>query len=161
MKKLTVIFAVCMAVIFFTKSLGQAPQLTESKVFFIDKYMHCLIGVTHKIPKASPENQAKSVIEILSRTQKDDSGFITYISNPDEIGIKVKGEIAYIDLAGKLAETIPSDRENQKLFVYQITNSLCSLSSIKYVKLTVDGKNYGEIFGFFKDKEIFSADYDI
>ena len=66
MKKLVFIFSVCMTVIFFTRTMGQAPKSTDITVFFVDRYMHCLIPVNDSIPISKPIDEPVGSIFSIS-----------------------------------------------------------------------------------------------
>ena len=162
MKKLIFIFSVCMTVIFFTRTMGQAPKYTDITVFFVDRYMHCLIPVNHSIPISSTQKQAEEIIKILSAPIKEDSSFVQYSSfKQDKINVKIQGETAVVDLSQKVIEIVPPDRENQQMFIYQIVNSLCSIPEIRYVKVIVDEESGENPLTFTDLREIFSSNYGI
>ena len=162
MKKTTFLFSVCLTVLFLSRFLGQAAEPVDAKVYFVDRYIHCLIGVPFKVTQGSLENQADAVINALCANQEEDADFISYSAGLGEhISVSVKGETAYLDLSEKFADTVPKDRGNQRLFIYQLVNSVCSLPDIEYVRFTVGGKKDEELFKFFNGEEIFSPNYDI
>ena len=162
MKKLTLIFSVCMAVLFLSRFSGQATEPVDAKVYFVDRYIHCLIGVPFKVENGSKKTQADAVIGMLCASQENDADFISYSAGfGEDITVSLKGETAYLDLSKNFAEAIPDDRTNQELFIYQLVNSVCSLPDIEYVRFTVAGKKDSGLFKFFDGEEVFSPNFDI
>ena len=162
MKKLILTFFVLVAVIFSLRFAGKTTETTDAKLYLVDRHMLSLIPVQTKIPLSSPEHQAENIIKLLLSPHSRNSSFTGYISEGQgEISVSVRGETATVDFDSDLLGYIPKDRHNQKLFIYQIVNSLCSISDIQYVKFTIDNKNPEDILDFINLRELFSANYDI
>lgn len=160
MKKTILLFSVCMAVIFFTQMLGQVPKTCDVTVFLVDRYMHRLIPIKHSIPASTPQNQAEEIIKIICMPIKQNSSFTQYTTT-DKIKVKIQGETAIVDLPEAALINIPTDRENQQMFIYQIVNSLCSVPEIEYVRFTIEGKTDENYFAFADIREIFSSNYEL
>ena len=64
--------------------------------------------------------------------------------------IQVEDGICYVNLSENFIESIPEDLQRQKNVVYSLVKSLCSVSDIQAVQITVEGEN----IGFYGDVDI-------
>ena len=160
MKKTILAFTLCLAVIVFSRNFGQAPEKTDVTLYLPDRYMMHLIPVTTSVAVSDKSKTASQLLSLLSSSGGKDTSFIRYFEAED-IKVKLDDEIATVILSRKLAESIPKDRDGERLFVYHIVNSLCSLPDVKYVRFSKADKEKKNLFIFADDRELFSANYDV
>lgn len=160
MRKTLLSFTLCVAVIMFSRILGQAPEQTKVTLYLPDRYIMHLIPVTTAITASDTDRMASQIIELLSSSGGENSSFIKYV-NADDINIKIDAEIATVTLSRNLTNSIPKNRDGEKLFIYHIVNSLCSLPDVKYVRFSGLNSDKKNLFIFADDRELFSANYDV
>ncbi len=165
MKKLFSFIFVCLIVagffIYNSQSFTPVSSSGGCQVYFVDKQLHRLIP-TFISPEETSEKTAEKIISEIISGRDSNSGILRIAPNiEDSISVKVSGEIAYVNLSGKLLENLNRNRDTETLFVYQIVNSLVSVEGIEYVSFTVDGEARKDFLGFLDMRGFFSADYDI
>ena len=138
-----------------------ASDKSECQLYFVDRQLHRLVPTVF-IPEKSPEKTAKKMVSELILGRDKNNAILRIIPNiEDGISVKVKGDTAQVNLLGDLAKHINKNAETEKLFIYQIVNSLTSVDGIKYVRFTIDSETKKDFVGFLDMREIFTADYDI
>lgn len=158
MKKLFVLMCIFAAI--FCAVYGHAAPKDESvTVYFLDRRMHTLVPVEYTVKASSSVKTANKIISILENKKSDE---VINLLPPDS-GVSVKQEknTAVVNIPTDCKFPLNSSYENERLFVYQLVNSLTSIDGIDYVKFTVQGKSVKKLLGFLDMREIFTADYDI
>ena len=110
----------------------------------------------------TPEEQAKLVIKAL--IEGDDDNLKIRRTIPDIRGcmsVKVKGEIAYVDIKRKMIENHSEGRDIELLTVYSIVNSLASVKGITNVRFTIEGEVSEDFMGYLDMRETFIPDYTV
>lgn len=158
MRRFYFLYAIYMAVIsafMWTGSASPKEQIID--IYYVDSDMLRLVSVGTPCG-GSAQEQAERVIDILI-SGKDHNKKIKRMI-PDIkgcIGVKVKGNTAYVDIRGE--ENFPDGRIAEELVVYQIVNSLTSVPGVVKVKFTFDGKTEKNFKGFIDMRETFIPDY--
>lgn len=159
MRKILIVLCVVLAAVIFTNaSPGQA--VGDVKIYYADRRMHRLVPVETQIKAADVQECAEQVMKKLVSGRNSDE-IIRFIPQDSKISVKVHKNTACVNLPHEIAENIPKNRENEQLFVYQIVNTLTSVSGIDNVTFTVDGRVSEKFMGFLNMREIFVSDYDI
>lgn len=160
MKKTFSILLICLLAGFFIWSQGQAKTDTEEcRIYFVDRRLHRLIPL-HFPTSRTPEKTAKEMIsEIIEGRDSNHEILRLFPAIQDSITVRVSGYTAHVNLSSELALHINKNAENERLFIYQIVNSLTSIDGIDYVQFTIDNEVKKEFLGFLDMREIFTADY--
>ena len=159
MKKMMAVFcAVLAAIIFINAKPGQA--VSTAKIYYVDRRMHRLVPMETRIKTSDTAECAEIVLKKIAEGRDSDE-ITRFIPTDSKISVKEKNGTACVDLPSELARTIPKNRENEQLFVYQIVNSLTSIAGINSVTFSIDGKEMEKFMGFLNMREIFTADYDM
>jgi germination protein M len=121
----------------------------------------------------SDEQGMKLVEEIRDVTQTTEPAAATVralIDGPKESGqptiplgtklnkIRIKNQIAAVDLSREFVANCPGGSTGERLAVYSIVNSLTEFNTIKQVKFLVDGKDVETIAGHLDTSEPLSRD---
>lgn len=150
---------------FFIFNQGQAiPTYEEDsgcKIYFVDRQLHRLVPTAVTPEKTKEKTAEKIVAELISGRDRNESilRIIPYINGC--ISVEVKEDTAFVNLSGDLRNSINRNGETEKLFIYQIVNSLVSVDGIDYVRFTIDKKEEKDFLGFLDMREIFTANYNI
>ena len=160
MRKTLLSFTLCVAVIMFSRILGQAPEQTKVTLYLPDRYIMHLIPVKTTVPASNAEKEAVEILDLLSSSAGENTSFVRYLKSGDA-KVNVDSEIATVVLSRQIAKSIPKDRDGEKLFIYHIVNSLCSLPDVKYVRFSGLNSDKKNLFIFADDRELFSANYDV
>ena len=141
-------------------SFGTSIPQKEVRLYFTDAQILKLLPVRVQIPELSTEEQAKLVIDAL--IEGDDDNLKIRRTIPDIRGcmsVKVRDEIAYVDIKRSMVENHVEGRDMELLTVYSIVNSLTSIKGITNVRFTVQGKVSKDFMGYLDMRETFIPDY--
>lgn len=165
MKKFRSFLFMCLIILGFLVYNSQKATTSinqqNCRVYFVDRQLHKLVSV----PIASEKNIEKTADKIISEiiSGRDYNPEILRIvpDIEDGISVRISGEIAYVNLSGKLLGKVNISRDTEKLLVYQIVNSLTSIDGVEYVSFAVDGEPRKDFLGFIDMRGLFTPDYDI
>lgn len=164
MKKLSSFLVVCLIAGFFIyNSHYTAPVSSDNscQVYFVDRQLHRLIP-TFISPEKTVEATAKKIVSEIIEGRDSNSAILRIIpKSEDIISVEVSGEVAQVNLSGELISKINKSRDTERLFVYQLVNSLLSVNGIENVAFTIDGKSQKDFLGFLDMRGLFTADYDV
>jgi len=166
MKKLILLFLVCLTLIgFFVYGPGRNIPASNGagkcQLYFVDKQLHCLVPTAFSADTTPEKTAKKMVAELLSGRDKN-TAILRIIPNVrDGITVRTSGETAYVNISSELSKDINRNAENEKLFIYQIVNSLTSVEGIQYVRFTIDGEVRQDFLGFLDMREIFAPNYRV
>lgn len=141
-------------------SKGIKTEVTEIKMYFVDAEMMRLIPVRTSIPEMSAERTAKRALELLIEGHDDNPKIRRII--PDKkncMTVKVKNEIAIVDIKKEMLEERLEGRDIELLAVYSIVNTLTGIDGITNVKFTIEGKTQRDFMGYLDMRETFIPDY--
>ena len=62
-------------------------------------------------------------------------------------------------LSSNITETLPYSRDIEKLFIYQIVDTLTGIKGIRFVKFTVDGVVKKDFMGYYDMRETYKFVY--
>jgi len=160
MKKIFSILLICLLAGFFIFAKGQAStKADECRIYFVDRQLHRLIPLPFS-PSRTPEKTAKEMVSSLIAGKDSNPEILRlFPSIQNSIKVQVSGNTAYVNLLGELTSHINKNAETEKLFIYQIVNSLTSIDGIDYVRFTIDSEVKKQFLGFLDMREIFTADY--
>ncbi|HIT85188.1 MAG TPA: GerMN domain-containing protein [Candidatus Ornithomonoglobus intestinigallinarum] len=162
MKRIIFILIILTAFGIAAVSFGTSVPQTEVRLYFTDAQILKLLPVRVMIPELTPEEQAKLVIKAL--IEGDDDNLKIRRTIPDIRGcmsVKVKGEIAYVDIKRKMIENHSEGRDIELLTVYSIVNSLASVKGITNVRFTIEGEVSEDFMGYLDMRETFIPDYTV
>ncbi|MBO5060355.1 MAG: GerMN domain-containing protein [Clostridia bacterium] len=161
MKKFLFLFCLA-AIIFFTQNNRQAPNTDNTpQIYYTDRLLHRLIPVDFP-QNGSSQRIADKMVQAILLGKDENEEILRIIPNIEKgIKVRVKGDTAYVNLSGELTERITKNPDTEQLAVYQIVNSLTSISGINRVCFTIDGKTQEDFLGFLNMREIFTPNYDI
>lgn len=131
------------------------------RIYFVDRQLHRLIPVPFT-PETTPEKTAEKVIDELILGRDSVTSILRLIPNDQEcMSVRIENDTACVDLSGSLRAQINKNAETEKLFIYQIVNSLTSVDGIDKVRFLIDGNKEKSFIGFLDMREIFTPNYDI
>ena len=135
-------------------------ELPVTKVYFVDADMMRLIPVKTPIPRTSTQRTAQHVLDALIEGHDNNPKIRRLIPNEkDCLTVRVKDEIAYVNISAGVIDAHPDGRDSEILTVYSIVNSLTELDGITNVRFTIDGTVQKNFMGHLDMRETFSPDY--
>lgn len=158
MKKVVFIFIfVCFGICVWAacSSSDKLPQV-PARLFFVDAELNRLLPYEDELPSADAEYMARTALIKLSAGRPENEKIRQIIpTDKRSMRVSVKDNIAYVDLSSKLRDKLPDSRDIERLFIYQIVDTLTSIKGIGYVRFTIDGGIHKELLGYYDMRETY------
>jgi len=141
------VFSSILIIIFLLLSISSCTKtitlyFADNEAFLVKEVRK--ITVTEEFPK--------NIIEELIKGPKSSDFYPTLPSNVKVNSIVISGETAIVDFSKEIItnfEEIPHSSTTETLAIYSIVNTLTEFEEIKKVKITIEGKESGEIEGLY------------
>ncbi len=163
MRKLSIIYMIFMIVVTaadFMPHRQTSSDMAKAELFFVDAHMMRLVSIDYYITDTDAEKQAKIIVTELIKGRDGNDVIRRLIPNhKDALSVKLKDEVAVVDVNMKYLDEYETGKLQEELFVYQIVNSLCSLDGINRVKFTFDGEQKKNFIGDMDMREAYVPDY--
>ena len=158
---LTVLLALSLVYTYHGQAVEPVSSEAVPQIFFVDRKLHRLISLDFA-ESGNPEALCRKMIAELIDGRDNNPEILRIIPKEKHIiSVKVKNQSAIVDLSSRLKQKIAKNPENERLVIYQIVNSLTSVSGISQVQFTIDRKVEKDFLGFLDMREIFTPNYDI
>jgi germination protein M len=148
--KETLIYLVLLAVLVASFSFYGCTPKVDVSIYFA-RYSDNQAYLDPEIRKISKDtNFYKSVIEELIKGPVNKELYPTIPSDTKVNFVTIKNTVATVDFTKEIitnAEQIPHSSTTEILAIYSIVNTLTNFEEIKEVKITVEGKDSGQIDG--------------
>lgn len=162
MRRFVFLLIIISGIISFGVACNKADNTpkTETEIYFVDMRLNRLLPNKTQIIDANTEDEARAVINAIIKGRDDDLTIRRIVPDiPDALEVTVKDTVAYVDIKSKVKGELNHNRDEEKLFIYQIVNSLTSLKGIRFVKFTVDGAIHKDFLGFYDMRDTFKFTY--
>ena len=150
--KKTLIYLVLLAALLASLSFYACTPKVDVSIYFA-KYSDNQVYLDPEIRKISKDtNFYKSVIEELIKGPVNKELYPTIPSDTKVNYVTVTDNLAIVDFSKEIitsAEQIPHSSTTEILAIYSIVNTLTNFEEIKKVKITVEGKDSGQIDGLY------------
>ena len=132
----------------------------ETDLYFVDARLNRLLPYTDTIIDAQPQDMAQDALNKLIAGRDDSESVRRIIPDLEEsLTVRVKDNVAYVDISSDIKKEMYYSRDIERLFIYQIVNSLTSIKSIRFVKFTIDGDIHKDFLGFYDMREVYKFTY--
>jgi spore germination protein GerM len=145
-----IISVILMLTVFFLISL---TSCTQSVTLYFAVYTDTdayLLKETREIPVS--KELYKSVLEELIKGPQSEELFPTIPSNVKVNSVEISDSTATVDFSKEIItnfEEIPHSSTTEVLAIFSIVNTLTEFEEIKKVKITIEGKESGEVDGIY------------
>lgn len=131
------------------KTLPSSLQKTRTvKIYYSDKTGKSITAERHIIDKGTLKEQLELTLEALIKGPDDKELTGTIPAGTKLLGVKVKGDIAFINLSGELMSAHGGGSSGELQTIYSIVNSATvSFNSINFVQILIDGNVVDTIAG--------------
>ena len=146
------------AVFSVVKAWSDTPQMTETNIYVVDSELMRLLPIETEIIDGAPDFKAGQALRVLINGYDNNRKIRRLI--PDDsrsLTLKVRNGCANIDIHTKRLSGINS-RDIERLFIYQLVNTLTSIDGIDTVRFTIDGEQKKRFAGYMDMREIFVHD---
>jgi germination protein M len=150
--KKTLIYLVLLAILIASLSFYACTPEVDVTIYFANysDNQESLVPEIHKISKDA--NFYKSVIEELIKGPLSKELYPTIPFDTKVNSVTIKEGLATVDFSKEIitnVEQIPHSSMTENLAIYSIVNTLTNFEEIKKVKITVEGKDSGQIDGLY------------
>lgn len=162
MRRFVFLLIIIAGVVSFAVACNTSDNIpkTETEIYFVDLRLNRLLPFECEIIDANPPDMAQGVINSIIAGRDGDAGIRRIIPNKENVlAVEVKDNVAYVDINSDIKREMNCNRDEEKLFIYQIVNSLTSLKGIRFVKFTVDGAIHKDFLGFYDMRDTFKFTY--
>ena len=124
-------------------SMDEEVRTLRVRLFFADSESGDLTSESRTIQLYEGQTKARGVLEALS--EGPESAALEAVL-PEEVqvrAVRVENGVCYVTLSEDFLENIPQSMHQQENVVYSLVRSLCSVSDIQAVQLSVEGSTAG------------------
>lgn len=162
MRKLVFFMIILAGATLFVVSCSRSEDVprANAEIYFVDARLNRLLPYTDSIIDAEPEDMARDALNKLIAGRDSSDNIRRIIPNiKDSVTVRVKDNVAYVDITSDIKKEMHYSRDIEKLFVYQIVNTLTSIKGIRFVRFTVDGAIHKEFLGFYDMRDVYKFTY--
>ena len=132
----------------------------DTELYFVDARLNRLLPYTDSIIDAEPEDMAQDALNKLVAGRDGSDSIRRIIPNiKDSLSVRVKDNVAYVDISSDIKKEMHYSRDIEKLFVYQIVNTVASIKGIRFVRFTIDGAIHKDFLGFYDMRDVYKFTY--
>lgn len=136
------------------------PETDFTEIYVVDSELMRLIPVTEQLIKGDAEFMAQQSLRRLIEGYDDNRKIRRLIPDkPGCVSLKLDGRTALVNLKTKYFKNSVTSRDIEKLFVYQLVNTVTAVEGIDAVKFTLDGSPSKKLAGFLDMRDLFVPDY--
>ena len=141
---------------------GCSDNRMTVKIYYADSQLMKLVPVTYTVGCTSEDVAARIIADKLIKGMDNNKYVMRLI--PRENGcmrVKLMEGIAYVDFSESSWRALPTDRDREKLAIYQVVNSFASLDGIRGVRLSVEGRLRKKADGHIETRDILLPESDM
>ena len=162
MRKFLFFLILITGIVLFAVSCSQENDLplVNTEIYFVDARLNRLLPYTDTVVEGDVQNMAQTVLDKLIAGRDDNDNIRRII--PDIEGclkVKVKENVAYIDILPEVKNRMHYSRDIEKLFIYQIVNTVTSVKGVRFVRFTIDGSIHKDFLGFYDMRDVYKFTY--
>ncbi len=125
---------------------SNTPKKMDIKVYYPDEQGMKLIAVKRTIKTDGADKYTAAMKSLLQGTKE--KGQIVVIPKQTKLkGVKVKGEVAYVDFSQDLVKHFTGGSTGEEMLVGSVVDTLTEFSEIKKVQILVEGKEIETLAG--------------
>lgn len=135
-------------------------SLITTELYFVDAELNRLIPYTVEITDGSSEDMAQEALGLLVMGRDGNDKIRRILPNDEKcVSVRVEDDIAYINLKSDADRLVPDSRDFEKLFIYQLINTMTEIRGIRFVRFTIDGSYQKDFLGYFDMRETYKFQY--
>lgn len=162
MRRVVFLFIILAGITAFAVACSKKDEVpkTETEIYFVDLRMNRLLEYKTEITDADTEHMVQAVFEELVHGRDGDENIRRVIPDKEKLlRVSVRNDVAYVDINSDIKEFMGYGYDTEKLFVYEIVNTLTSVRGVRFVKFTVDGEVHKDFMGFMDMRETYKYCY--
>lgn len=125
---------------------SNTPKKLDIKVYYPDDQGMKLVAVKRTIKTDGADKYTAAMNSLLQGTKE--KGQIAVIPKQTKLkGVKVKGDVAYVDFSQDLVKHFTGGSTGEEMLVGSVVNTLTEFSEIKKVQILIEGKEIETLAG--------------
>ena len=146
-------FGICIAA--SCPGSGKVPQV-PAKLFFVDAELNRLLPYEDELPDADAGYMARTaLLKLVSGRPENEKIRQIIPTDKKSMTVTLKDNVAYVDLSSRIKDRITDSRDIERLFIYQVVDTLTSIKGIRYVRFTIDGEIHKDLLGYYDMRETY------
>lgn len=155
-KLIAFVLMLCVSVFAVVRGSADKPDYVETEIYIVDGGLMRLIPISEQILEGDREFMAKQCLRRLIRGYDKNKKIRRLIpADYSCMSLKLNRETAYINIKTKYFEGVITNRDIERLLVYQIVNTITAVDGIDTVKFTLDGKSSKRWGGYLDLRNVF------
>ena len=162
MRKLLFCMIILSGIAIFAASCGRDKYvpMIDTQIYFVDTRLGRLLPYSDKIIDGDVADMAQDALDKIITGRDNNDNIRRIVPKIDDcLKVTVNNNIAYVDISSKIKEEITVSRDIEKLFIYQVVNTLTYIKGIRFVKFTIDGEIHKGFLGGYDMRDIYSYTY--
>lgn len=162
MRKLMFYMIIVCGIAIFAVACGRKEDVprVSTEVYFVDARLNRLLPYTDNVIDGNTQDMAQDALNILIKGRDDNDNIRRIIPNiKNSLTVSVNDNVAYVDISSSVKSEIHYNRDIEKLFIYQIVNTLTSIKGVRFVRFTIDGDIHKDFLGFYDMRDIYKFSY--
>lgn len=162
MRKFVFFMILITGVVLFAVACTRSEDVprADTELYFVDARLNRLLPYTGSIIDAEPEDMAQDALnKLIAGRDGSDSVRRIIPDIEDSLIVRVKDNVAYVDISSDIKKEMHYSRDIERLFIYQIVNTLTSIKGIRFVRFTIDGDIHKEFLGFYDMRDVYKFTY--
>lgn len=162
MRKFVFFMILVTGIVLFAVSCSEKEELpkTDTELYLVDTRLNRLLPYTATIVDADAQAMVQDALDKLIQGRDDNKNIRRIIPNVKGcLTARVKDGVAYIDISSKVKNEMHYSRDVEKLFIYQIVNTVTSIKGVRFVRFTIDGDIHKDFLGFYDMRDIYKYTY--
>ncbi|MBQ3124184.1 MAG: GerMN domain-containing protein [Clostridia bacterium] len=162
MRKFVFFMILITGVVLFAVACTRSEDVprTDTELYFVDARLNRLLPYTGSIIDAEPEDMTQDALnKLIAGRDGSDSVRRIIPDIEDSLIVRVKDNVAYVDISSDIKKEMHYSRDIERLFIYQIVNTLTSIKGIRFVRFTIDGDIHKEFLGFYDMRDVYKFTY--
>lgn len=162
MRKFVFFIILLSGVVLFTVACERSDDVpkTDADLYFVDARLNRLLPYTDEVIDADTADMAQDALDKLITGRDDNDNIRRIIPNINKcLTVRVVDNVAYVDISSDVKSQMHYSRDIEKLFIYQIVNTLTSLKGIRFVRFTIDGTIHKDFLGFYDMRDSYKFTY--
>ena len=162
MRKLFFCMIIFAGIVLFAVACGRddyVPKI-DTKIYFVDTSLGRLLPYSDEVIDGEIGDTAQDALNKIISGRDRNENIRRIVPDTDGcLTVRVDGNIGYVDISSNIKEEMIASRDIEKLFIYQIVDTLTSIKGIRFVKFTIDGAIHKDFLGFYDMRDVYSYRY--
>ena len=123
--------------------MDEEVRTLRARLFFLDPESGALTAESRSLQLYEGQTKAEVVLEALLQGPEDPNLAAVLPENTRVLSTRVEEGVCYVNFSKEFLENMPQSMQQQENVIYSVVKSLCSISDIQAVQISVEGMSAG------------------